>query len=583
MRMKGFPEKFISWIKACICDVPFSVCINGALQGFFSSSAGLRQGCPLSPLLFAIVMDAFSCFLDSSSFLGIPLGSSSLKHLLYADDVLVFGLATIPNANELAQILDNFAMASGLHINNNKCSILFSKNLTIANDIMDILGFSAVDHTFKYLGLPISTKKLNSSHFQPLLSRISTLLAGWKVKFLSFAGRVQFLRFTIANTIAYWIRGAIIPKSCCKSIDRMCSRFLFHGDKEGKKLHLIAWKDTCLPTCFGGLGIPDLASLAHGFAGSFIWRFFNSSSLVFDWYRHRFTSPFKPAPHKCSKYWKFICGVANKLKGHLNITVNVDNCSKISFYWDPWLNGTSLADIVPFSSELLGPISMFWNSLWAVPEFLPLEVRHSIFATSVRENSCGSITWIGTEKPNFKVFRLNYFEGRQKVNWHHFIWHKRAALRFSSYSWLLIRGGLKLADILARRNIFIDANCPLCRLVVGSVDVGLTGDSLLNFLREIIPLRIILLLDGGFVGGVQTVRLGLAPPSFWLAVGYTAISCAAFGCMNILGLLRVHPAPLWCCSSLATRENVATFSLGTGLMSFLALMFVCPWAVSKAN
>ncbi|KAI0501071.1 hypothetical protein KFK09_019289 [Dendrobium nobile] len=295
-------------------------------------------------------MDAFSCYLDSSPFLGIPLGSSSLKHLLYADDVLVFGMASISNAIELSKILDNFALPSGLHINNNKCSILFSKILTVANDIIDILGFSAAKHTFKYLGLPISTKKLNSSHFQPLLSRISTLVGK--------------------------IRGAIIPKFCCKSIDRMCSRFLFHGPKEGKKLHLIAWHDTCLPTCFGGLGIPNLPSLSHGFASSFIWRFYNSSSLVFDWYRHRFTSPFKPAPHKCSKYWRYICGVANKLKGHLNITVNVENCRTISFYWDPWLKGISLADIVPYSSDLLGPISVFWNLNWAVPDFLPLEVKH---------------------------------------------------------------------------------------------------------------------------------------------------------------------------------------------------------------
>ncbi|XP_020687236.1 uncharacterized protein LOC110103034 [Dendrobium catenatum] len=39
---KRFPDKFIDWIKACIMDVHFSICINGALEGYFNSSSGLR-------------------------------------------------------------------------------------------------------------------------------------------------------------------------------------------------------------------------------------------------------------------------------------------------------------------------------------------------------------------------------------------------------------------------------------------------------------------------------------------------------------------------------------------------------------
>ena len=56
----GFSEKWRKWIRYCILIVKFSILINGSPSDFFGSSRGLRQGDPLSPLLFDIVMEALS-------------------------------------------------------------------------------------------------------------------------------------------------------------------------------------------------------------------------------------------------------------------------------------------------------------------------------------------------------------------------------------------------------------------------------------------------------------------------------------------------------------------------------------------
>ena len=126
MGMMGFGEKWLRWMQWCISTTNFSILVNGTSLGFFQNSRGLRQGGPLSPYLFVIVMEALSCILRravSGGFLSackvrVRGGEGAhVSHLLFVDDTLVFYGASQDQMKYLSWTLLWFEAISGLRIN----------------------------------------------------------------------------------------------------------------------------------------------------------------------------------------------------------------------------------------------------------------------------------------------------------------------------------------------------------------------------------------------------------------------------------------------------------------------------------
>ncbi|KAG1346247.1 putative mitochondrial protein [Cocos nucifera] len=133
----GFHSTFIRWIMTCVTHPCFSVIVNGTPSDWFTSSGGLRQGCPLSPFLFILCSDMLSRSLQHLTETGglrayEPTNSGlSISHLMFADDLLLVARATTWNARILKQTLMKYCIQSGQQININKSHISFSKRINI--------------------------------------------------------------------------------------------------------------------------------------------------------------------------------------------------------------------------------------------------------------------------------------------------------------------------------------------------------------------------------------------------------------------------------------------------------------------
>jgi hypothetical protein len=119
LRLSGFPNHVVEWIQVCISTPKFSISINGELNGFFSSSRGLRQGDPMSPYLFVLAMEVLSGLLgimasDRDFRYHWRCDKEKITHLCFADDLLVFCRADAKSVCLVKGCLDQFRYLSGL-------------------------------------------------------------------------------------------------------------------------------------------------------------------------------------------------------------------------------------------------------------------------------------------------------------------------------------------------------------------------------------------------------------------------------------------------------------------------------------
>lgn len=260
----GVPYKFLHWLSSCICTTNFMVGYNGTVNGYFKGTRGLRQGDPLSPYLFVIAMNCLSHMLNdvaSQSQLKFHPKCKKIKltHMSFADDLLIFIEGNIESVQCVLQVLKEFEDRSGLAVSMQKTSF-YASGLTDdeINRIQVSTGMVCGNLPFRYLGVPMNSRKLSLASSEPLLHQIKARFSSWSTKMLSFAGRLVLIKTVISGITNFWCSSFVLPKACINKINSMCSTFLWRGNLEGANSARVAWATVTTPKEEGGLGVKDL-------------------------------------------------------------------------------------------------------------------------------------------------------------------------------------------------------------------------------------------------------------------------------------------------------------------------------------
>ena len=161
--------------------------------------------------------------------------------------------------NLVMEILNLFGDASELKTNLQKSSVLpircgDMELITIQN----LLPCAVSEFPYKYLGLPLSLKKLTKGQIQLIIDKIADQLPGWKADLMTRAGRKVQVQFVLTAMLVYLVMAIDFPPWAIKAVDKLRQGFLWRGRKEEKGGHcLVAWGKVSRPLELGGLGISD--------------------------------------------------------------------------------------------------------------------------------------------------------------------------------------------------------------------------------------------------------------------------------------------------------------------------------------
>ncbi|XP_062102336.1 uncharacterized protein LOC133812574 [Humulus lupulus] len=262
-----FPWKFINLIMVCIKTPRFSLLLNGEMHGFFESKRGLRQGDPMSPLLFVLGMEYLSRIMrDVGSRQGFKYhdrcGTLKLNHMCFADDLLLFCHGDFLSILLLLKGLKLFSLTSGLLPNEEKSTVYCGG-----------MKEAEVTRVFEMSG------------------------------------------FTRAH----------LPFRLLRDVEAICRAFIWKGLADSNGPGLVAWHHVCFPKKAGGLGFRKVLDWNMAAMGKYVWAIATKKDNLFvkwinsvylmdkNWWDYQL-------PMDCSWYWKRLVAVKDAFKAKVDLS-----------------------------------------------------------------------------------------------------------------------------------------------------------------------------------------------------------------------------------------------------------------------
>ena len=266
----NFGDKFIKWIKILYTNPNFCIKNNGWISRKCKMQRGIRQGCPVSALLFLFAMEVLNEKINSSTLVkGFKheMMENEIKCIQHADDS-TFPLKDKTSLMNAIQIIEKFGNISGTKLNLSKTEcILLGELKNIFQDKTSIGNVKINLNAVKCLGIYIghNKKECNEKNWLCKLKEFEKILDSWRSRRLTIFGKCQIINSLIVSKLLYVATILENPnQDIVKKVNKIIFSFLWGKRERIKRKTLIRKiKD-------GGIGITDFETKVKALKASWV-------------------------------------------------------------------------------------------------------------------------------------------------------------------------------------------------------------------------------------------------------------------------------------------------------------------------
>ncbi|KAF1333576.1 reverse transcriptase, partial [Globisporangium splendens] len=259
----GFPLKFVRLVKVLHSQTTYKFIVNGFLSRKYNVTSGIRQGCPLAPLLFILALEVLYRKIEASDEIhGVELQAAGCATEVrlggYADDTTIY-LSDPKDINTVFAILDKYGAASGLRVNRHKSAVLpLNKEYSPTEEsVSDIHVLQREEHC-RYLGIQVGQTPSNASNWSKCIQALRVRLRLARLKTHSVAQRAAIASAVIIPKVLYVARHSWPSTAIVNQLHDLVKQFVW-GSRNGKPAKPWMKEEQAeLKKMNGGLAVPNI-------------------------------------------------------------------------------------------------------------------------------------------------------------------------------------------------------------------------------------------------------------------------------------------------------------------------------------
>ena len=227
----GFKNDFTNWIKILYNQPKAAIKLNGYISEYFSLGRGIRQGCPVSAMLFILCTEILCRhFICDTTVKGIVCKLDNerinVKISQYADDTVLF-FKNYDDVTNGLRIVSEYSQHAGPKLNLDKSEGLLLGHLQ--KQEAPKLGFEWNVTSVRYLGIHIghNAELCYQKNWQDKIKNLQKLLRSWQHRNLTLFGKIIVLKALALPKLVYSATLLPIPNNVIKDITKICYSYLW--------------------------------------------------------------------------------------------------------------------------------------------------------------------------------------------------------------------------------------------------------------------------------------------------------------------------------------------------------------------